>query len=120
VNEVRKKISIVSYVPSNVSRVESAKDDHELDSARNLFSRFHCFPSAQVIWEPCPRVIPRILVQVGELRGLIYRSDKGQKGRPRTFIHFMKTPPRLACDPNGRQLYIIGGDYRVTAQGING
>jgi hypothetical protein len=54
------------------------------------------------------------------LRGLIYSSDRGQCGAPRTFIHFLRTPPRLACDPAGRQLYILGGRYRVTRRGIEG
>jgi hypothetical protein len=64
--------------------------------------------------------MPRVLVKLGELRGLIYSSDKEQCGRPRTFIHFMETPPLLACDPTGKQLHIIGGDYCVTSRGIEG
>ena len=68
----------------------------------------------------CDRRIPRVLVELGELRGLIYRSDKGRRGRPQTFIHFMETPPRLTCDAAGKQLYIVGGNYRVTEQGIEG
>lgn len=64
--------------------------------------------------------MPRVMVRLGELRGLIYRSDRGQCGSPRTFIHFMEKPPALACDPAGRQLYILGGKYRVTRRGIEG
>jgi hypothetical protein len=60
------------------------------------------------------------MVKLGELRGIIYSSDKEQSGRPRTFIHFMDTPPLLTCDPAGRQLHIIGGNYRVTSRGIEG
>jgi hypothetical protein len=60
------------------------------------------------------------LVHLGALRGLIYSSDKGGYGRPKTYIHFMETPPRLACDPRGTQLYIVGGRYRVTPRGIEG
>jgi hypothetical protein len=63
---------------------------------------------------------PDQLVNVGELRALIYRSDRGQCGKPRTFIHFMETPTRLACDASGKQLYIVGGNYRVTPRGIEG
>lgn len=94
--------------------------DPALRSAGQLFDRFHCFAPARVIREPCRRVIPRVLVHVGELRGLIYRSDKKSRGRPQTYIHFMETPARLACDPEGRQLYIIGGNYRITERGIDG
>ena len=66
------------------------------------------------------RLTPKVLVSLGELRGLIYRSDKEQCGQPRTFIHFMETPPLLASDPEGKQLYIVGGNYRVTSRGIEG
>ena len=66
------------------------------------------------------RQCPKMLVNLGELRGLIYRSDKEQCGRPRTYIHFMESPPLLASDPEGKQLYIVGGNYRVTSRGIEG
>ena len=66
------------------------------------------------------RRVPEGLVDLGELRAVVYRSDRGQLGRPRSFIHFMESAPRLACDPSGRQLYIVGGRYRVTRRGIEG
>jgi hypothetical protein len=88
--------------------------------AAELFERFHSFQPPALIRCRCRRTIPRVVVRLGELRGLIYRSDRGQRGSPRTFIHFMEQPPALACDPAGRQLYILGGQYRVTARGIEG
>jgi hypothetical protein len=59
-------------------------------------------------------------VQLGELVGLIYRSDKWQRGDPRTYIHVLRDPPRLVSDIDGRQLFLLGGSYRVTARGIEG
>jgi len=91
-----------------------------LDEGRTLFHRFHRFPAPVVIRRPCRRLIPKVLAHLGELRGLIYSSDKGGHGRLKTYIHFMKTPPRLVCDPQGTQLYIVGGRYRVTPRGIEG
>ena len=91
-----------------------------LQEGRVLFHLFHRFPAARVIRRPCRRLIPRVLVQLGYLRGLIYSSDKGGHGRLKTYIHFMETPPRLVCDPQGTQLYIVGGRYRVTPRGIEG
>lgn len=87
---------------------------------RKLFHIFHRFPAPSLIRAPCRRMIPRVLVRLGELRGLIYRSDKGSCGRSRTYVHFMDRPPHLTCDPEGRQLYIVGGRYRVTSRGIEG
>ena len=60
------------------------------------------------------------LRNIGRLRALIYVSDRGGRGRPRTFIHFMRRWPGLACDRSGRQLFIVGGNYRVTPRGIEG
>jgi hypothetical protein len=59
-------------------------------------------------------------VELGQLAGLIYRSDKGQPGLPRTYIHFMQDPPWLVSNIEGTQLYIVGGSYRVTRRGIEG
>jgi hypothetical protein len=67
----------------------------------------------------CRRTVPRVLVQLGALRGLIYAADRGDGGT-RTYIHFMDDEPLLACDPNGTQLYIVGGRYRITRRGIEG
>jgi len=66
------------------------------------------------------RLMPAVVVQLGELVGLIYRSDKWRSGRPRNYIHFMDDPPRLVSDANGTQLYVVGGSYRVSARGIEG
>jgi hypothetical protein len=68
----------------------------------------------------CQRVMPRLLVQLGSLRGVIYSARKDWYGRPKTYIHFMERPPLLACDPRGRQLFILGGRYRVTRRGSEG
>ena len=65
-------------------------------------------------------MIPDVLVRLGRLKALIYTSDRGQQGCPRTFIHFMESPTTLACDTVGRQLYIVGGKYQVTKRGIEG
>ena len=91
-----------------------------LQQGMALFRCFHRFPEAEIIRRPCHRVIPRVLVKLGQLRGLIYSSDRGEQGRDRTYIHFMKTPPLLACDPAGKQLYLLGGNYQVTQRGIEG
>jgi hypothetical protein len=94
--------------------------DSCLKTAQKLFEQFHSFAPPKTLRRRCPRLMPKVLVNLGELRGLIYRSDKEQCGRPRTFIHFMESPPLLASDPDGKQLYIVGGNYRVTSRGIEG
>ena len=87
--------------------------------AQDLFREFHHFAAGPSFMYRC-RTRPRVLVRLGRLKGLIYSSDRGQCGRSRTFIHFMETPPVLAADPDGTQLHILGGRYRVTRKGIVG
>lgn len=60
------------------------------------------------------------VVELGELVGLIYRTDKWQPGRPRTYIHFMEDRPQLMSNLAGTQLYLVGGSYRLTRHGIEG
>lgn len=85
-----------------------------------LYQRFNRSVPSRVMRISHPRVIPPVVVQLGELAGLMYRSDKGQPGRPRTYIHLMRDPPRLVSNVGGTQLYIVGGSYHVTRQGIEG
>jgi len=95
-------------------------DASGLDAGRERYRIFNRFYPGRVLKVPHSRAIPRVLVQLGDLVGLMYRCDKWQPGRPRTFVHFMETPPLLACDTAGTQLYVIGGKYRVTSRGIEG
>jgi len=85
-----------------------------------LFKRFYTFAPKMLQKMKCNRVIPPAVVQLGELKGIIYRSDRWSPGRKRTFIHFMENPPKLVSNSQGTQLYIIGGRYRITDQGIEG
>lgn len=91
-----------------------------LRQGAGLYRRFNQNAPATVVTLRHSRVMPPVVVELGQLAGLIYRSDKGDPGRPKTYIHFMETPPRLVSDIRGDQLYIVGGDYRVTGRGIEG
>jgi hypothetical protein len=90
------------------------------DQARGLFERFHLFKPGLITPARCRRVMPDIVVRLGKLRGVIYSSDRGQRGCPRNFVHFFDRPPTLACDGRGEQIFIIGGRYRITRRGIEG
>lgn len=86
----------------------------------SLYQQFNQFAASHIVRVHHSRLIPPVVVELGELVGLIYRSDKWQLGKPRVYIHRMQNPPRLACNIEGTQLYIIGGSYRVTERGIEG
>ena len=91
-----------------------------LRQACELIRPFQCFEAPRLFRRRRQGLIPDVLMRLGELRGLIYRSDRGECGRPRTFVHFFETPAELTCDPQGRQLHIVGGNYRITRRGIEG
>jgi hypothetical protein len=91
-----------------------------LRRGESLYRRFNRFHPRCIVRERHRRVMPPVVVQLGDLVGLIYRSDKWFPGRPRTYIHFMQDPPRLVSDVGGRQLFVVGGSYRVTVRGIEG
>ena len=86
----------------------------------DLYRAFNRFGPSRVRIVDHSRVIPPIVVELGELVGLMYRSDKGQSGQPRTYIHRMEDPPHLVSNIEGTQLYIVGGSYQVTSRGIEG
>jgi hypothetical protein len=81
--------------------------------------RFTRCPARSVEQVVHARLMPPVVVELGHLTGLVYRSSKWT-GLPRTYIHFMDDPPRLVSDAAGRRLFIVGGSYRVTARGIEG
>jgi hypothetical protein len=92
----------------------------DLREARRRYREFRGYEPSSIRPARMARRIPDVLVELGTLRAVIYRSDRGRQGRVRTYIHFMESPTTLACDPSGRQIYILGGRYRVTPRGIVG
>lgn len=91
-----------------------------MQQGMELYHAFNGFESSRIVKVHHSRVIPPVVVELGELVGLMYRSDKGQPGQPLTYIHRMEDPPRLVSNIEGTQLYIVGGSYRVTPRGIEG
>jgi hypothetical protein len=94
---------------------------HIVSDAAALYRRFNGFGASQAIKVKHRRLMPPVVVELGPLAGLIYRSNKGEPGRrPRTYIHLMEDPPHLVSNVEGTQLYIVGGSYQVGARGIEG
>jgi hypothetical protein len=108
----------VAYVWKSAVDTENA--ERSVNQCSDLFTRYHCFRPRQITRQRCRRVIPKVLLHLGRLKAVVYASDRGTPGHERTFVHHMQVPPRLVCDPAGTQLYILGGNYRVTHRGIEG
>jgi hypothetical protein len=95
--------------------------DGALAQGAALYGRFNRFPPSAVSKVRHPRLMPPVVVEIGALAGLIYRSNKGEPGQPsRAYIHIMKDPPRLVSNVEGTRLFIVGGSYRVSRRGIEG
>jgi len=93
---------------------------HHMRQGIELYHAFNGFEPSHAVKVSHHRVIPPVVVELGELVGVMYRSDKGQPGQTRTYIHRMENPPRLVSNVEGTQLYIVGGSYQVTSRGIEG
>lgn len=100
--------------PFDVARMQDVRQ------GTGLYQAFNRFGPSRVMKIRHSRMIPPVVVELGELVGLMYRSDKGQPGQSRTYIHRMEKPPRLVSNIEGTQLYIVGGSYKVTPRGIEG
>lgn len=87
--------------------------------ARRTFRKWHEFDADKLVNMRGPnRRIPKVLVKLGEIPEIIYRSDKWE-GKPVTYSHKTTSPlPVLATDPKGEHLFIVGGNVRVTADGL--
>jgi len=104
----------------SVGKALDALQTQGVQQGMDLYHAFNRFEPSRVMKIRHSRVIPPVVVELGELVGLIYRSDKGQPGQPRAYIHRMEDPPRLVSNIEGTQLYVVGGSYRVTQHGIEG
>lgn len=61
---------------------------------------------------------PRVMLTIGDCIGIMYRTSRG--GRTDNYLHRFKKSarPTLAVSSDGRTLYLLGGEYRVTDRGI--
>lgn len=87
--------------------------------AERMFETWHEFGSKAVKRVRVPsRTLPRYGVKLGEIVTLDYVSDKWE-GKPVTYTHDTKRPrPWLVSDPDGQQLFIVGGRMKPTADGL--
>ncbi len=68
-------------------------------------------------------IAPEVLVKLGSLEAVTYRTTKGREPVTHYTHEFGETggkKPTLAMDPETKRLHIIGGGYTVTRRGIEG
>ncbi len=116
---MRRRISDFPRIEGYI-RISEDELKADLKAGNTLYRQFNQFEPSSTTRVQHLRLMPPIVVDLGELVGLIYRSDKWQPGHPRSYIHRLQTPPRLVCNVEGTQLYIVGGNYHITDRGIEG
>lgn len=112
-------ISIYKNLGGRVKRrVLRNPSDSEWEAVIGLFGEFHGFDPSDVLTVSVKSLsMPGVLMQLGTLQEVVYKSDKFD-GRKRLYVHkFGKDKPVLAAGGDGR-LYIIGGGYKITERGI--
>ena len=111
----------MAYIHDGPLCIAQSFAEREIDKALRLFETFAGCKPQRAGRQHIDRLVPDVLVDLGELRGLIYRKSHEERTGPRrTYIHFMDDPPRLMCDAEGRRLFVVGGTYRITRRGIEG
>ena len=98
----------------------------DLHRAAATFKLWHGFDARKITrMRTGTRRIPATVVKLGELEAITYRSDKwagspdNPKGKRILYEHKTNRPrPVLATDPDGRHVFIIGGNMKVTADGL--
>lgn len=102
----RKKF-LVSHGQSRAESLEAAR----------LYENFTGDAGA-VIAKIRPPKIPRALAVIGEIDGLMYTTVRD--GQHEKYIHKFsrKARPLFCVSPDGKQIFLIGGEYRFTERGI--
>ena len=80
--------------------------------AKKLYETFHGKDPAKAVRVALKE--SRVVVKLGSLQGVIYHDGVAR------YVHIFKgtSRPTLAVSPDGKQLYVLGGAYRVGANGI--
>jgi len=92
--------------------------------AERTFSDWHSFLSGEKVpvkLEP----LATELVVLGEVREIVYYSDKGSPGEYKAYVHEFgsadrRDMPLLLFDRHNGALIVMGGKFKITARGIVG
>ena len=99
--------------------------DDELQQALKFYTDFHWGFQPDKLYPIEPVVFPPALAMLGYWRAVVYQSakmgDAKDKSRPVWYVHTFKPPfPILASDPQGNQIFVVGGGYQIEPRGITG
>lgn len=98
-------------------RNNPAPDRAELERAARAYTAFHGETPKEILTLEIPPA-PRTAVSLGICVAVVYRGVRD--GKTYHFKHTFRklARPYLCFSSDGRQLFLLGGDFRVTDRGI--
>ena len=102
-----------------VRKNDAASQGNAVGRAARAFEKFH--------WGLKPKKIKEVKIDVpeaahslGELREIVYYTEKGNEG-PGLYHHKFESPYADLCSgPDGKMLFTVGGGFKVKPEGIVG
>lgn len=93
------------------------QDERQVQQAIKLFRAFTGSEPGSLDIVTAPPT-DAVLLTMGECLGVIYEAKRD--GKKEKYVHQFrkKSAPKLAVSADGKHLYLIGGQYRVTESGI--
>lgn len=104
-------------VPASSRAGASRRVGDLVDQAADLYERFSGHDPEEIGRVSVPKV-PRVGVAIGEVDGILYSTIRD--GKFEKYIHkfHKKDRPMFVVSPDGKQLFLIGGNYTFTERGI--
>lgn len=104
----------------NPRGLQAEYEDPDVRRAIDFRKAFHWGFPAKAINRRRVSEQPRVLVELGEIKSITYKTNK-QGERAKFFVHdFESTRPTLGMDIRNKRLHFVGGAYTVTDDGITG
>ena len=92
----------------------------QIENANKEYEKYHwgLAPDSLVVLDK-RIIIPSTLVMLGVLRGVLYQTTKKGDNPNTVYLHTFKDPcPYLTADAKMRNLYMVGGSYKIEPRGI--
>jgi hypothetical protein len=114
---IRAAIRIGKWSKSVVTAAHNPAPDAEMERAARAYQAFHGERPKEILQLDIPSA-PRTAVALGECLAVIYRGRRD--GKTYSFKHTFarRARPYLCFSSDGRQLFLLGGDFKVTDRGI--
>ncbi len=102
-------------------KVRKNPNDREFDALVEWYSAFHGkVPQAVTVVPQGKKSMPGVVAELGPLKAVEYSVTLSSGERVVMRHTFGRNKPLLVCDAEGRNLWVVGGNFLVTERGIEG